>query len=486
MIAIRLKMFFEKINRCFSKKILLFIFALITSTAIFATVAVEQLKKESLPISDIERFTTVVDYIKNYYVETVEDEKLFENAIRGMLSGLDPHSAYLNKEEFEDLKLSTSGKFFGLGIEVTMQDGFIRVISPIDGTPAYKAGVKSGDIIIKLDDAPVKGMSLRDAVNKMRGKPGTSIELTIIREGENKPLFIEVIRDVINVKSVRSKIFHENLAYIRVANFQSDTGKEVIKAIDELRAKNEIKGVILDLRNNPGGVLDSSVQVADVFLDSQKLGFDKMIVYTKGRMISSQIKERSHTPDLLKGAPVVVLVNEGSASASEIVAGALQDHNRAVIMGKKTFGKGSVQTILPLREQIGLKLTTAFYYTPKGGSIQAEGIVPDVIVDSIRIPAPKKIENKRLFFSEKDLERHLKESENRNKHKKNVKKTKKNEKFKKRRESNKKDASSKATDKNAEKNQERDKDEALLIYKDYQLNEALNMLQGMVLLKSKR
>lgn len=451
-------------KRNFIKILLSVLIVVIPSLALSASTKTQQ--NNSLPLADIQRFTSVVEHVKNYYVNPVEDNELFENAIRGMLSGLDPHSAYLDKEEFEDLKFSTTGKFGGLGIEVTMQDGFIRVISPIDDTPAQKAGVQSGDIIVRLDGAPIKGVSLKEAVDKMRGKPGTSISLTIIREGENQPLEIKVVRDIINVVSVKTRLLDKHYGYVRISNFQSDTAKELIKNLSNLQkeAKNSLKGIILDLRNNPGGVLDASVQIADAFLDHKKIKYDGVIVFTKGRMASSQIKEVSRSGDMLNGAPIIVLVNGGSASASEIVAGALQDHKRAIVMGTKTFGKGSVQTILPLKDQRGLKLTTALYYTPNGKSIQAKGIEPDVIVENVLIPKPKEEEKVTLFFSEKDLERHL---ENNNEKTSNVDK----EKMKKDLE---KDLIQGLDDGNGD---------VPLLYRDYQLNEALNMLKGMALVK---
>lgn len=408
-------------------------------------------QKDKLPVTEIQRFTTVIDHIKNYYVKPVEDDVLYDNAIRGMLAGLDPHSAYLDEEEFEDLKISTSGKFGGLGIELTLEDGLIRVISPIDDTPAAKAGIKAGDLIIRLDDVSVKGMSRKEAVDKMRGKPGTTITLLIIRKGETKPLHLKVTREIINVKSVKTRMLDNNYAYIRISQFQSETGDELIKHLKALKNKQKIKGVILDLRNNPGGILDTSVQIADAFLNKDKLKYDGVIVYTKGR-IGAQIKEIAHSNDLLDNAPIVVMINGGSASASEIVAGALQDHNRAIIVGPEpSFGKGSVQTILPLKDKRGLKLTTALYYTPAGRSIQATGIKPDILIENIRLPELSKDKenndnNNGLLLRENDLQGHL--------------------------ENGSKDANAgnKATNDKAA--------ELPLIYSDYQLYQALNILKG--------
>jgi len=335
-----------------------------------------------LPLDEVQQFTNVIEQIKIYYVKDVDDRELFENAIRGMVSGLDPHSAYLDKDSYSDLKISTSGKFGGLGLEVSMEKDVLKVVSPIDDSPASRAGIKSGDLIIRIDDTPVQGMELRDAVNKMRGERGTSITLTILREGSAKPLKFTLKRDLINVASTKHRMLEPKYGYLRISQFQTQTGPDVEKAIKDIKkqANGQLKGLVLDLRNNPGGVLESAVQVADTFLDAKKIAYDRLIVYTEGRNPSSRINERAQDSDMLNNLPMVVLVNQGSASAAEIVAGALQDHHRAIIMGMKTFGKGSVQTVLPLNNDSGLKLTTALYYTPKGRSIQAEGIEPDVVV----------------------------------------------------------------------------------------------------------
>ncbi len=356
-----------------------------------------------LPLNDIQLFTDIYARIKKDYVEEVGDTKLLEGAIRGMLGSLDPHSTYLSQDEFKELQIGTTGEFGGLGIEVGMENGFVRVISPIEDTPADKAGVKAGDVIIKLDETQVKGLTLNEAVKLMRGKRGTKILLTIVREGEAKPLEISVTRDVIRVKSVRSRILEPGYGYIRISSFQSKTTRNVIAAVEKLLTKSDqqLDGLILDLRNNPGGVLTGAVGVSDIFLDDGEL-----IVFTKGRVQDAELNYSASTNDSLDGAPVVVLINEGSASASEIVAGALQDHSRAVIMGQKSFGKGSVQTILPLKENAALKLTTARYYTPSGNSIQSEGIVPDILVEEIH--GGEDEENKRFqFVREADLQGHL-------------------------------------------------------------------------------
>ncbi|MGB0712590.1 MAG: S41 family peptidase [Gammaproteobacteria bacterium] len=356
---------------------------------------------EHLPIDDLRTLSDVFGRVKKDYVEEVTDTDLLEGAIEGMLSHLDPHSTYLNKEAFKELRVGTSGEFGGLGIEVGMENGFVKVIAPIEDTPADRAGVKAGDLIIRLDDKPVKGMTLGEAVKVMRGKPNTDIELTVVREGRDKPFKITITRAVIQVKSVKNEILEPGFGYLRITQFQSKTGDGVTSAIEDLVKENEgeLHGLILDLRNNPGGVLNAAVAVSDAFLE------DGLIVYTEGRDRASRLSFNATPGDVLKGAPVVVLVNEGSASASEIVAGALQDHKRAVIAGTKTFGKGSVQTILPLKNGSAVKLTTARYYTPSGRSIQAKGIDPDVPLESLSVSKVEESEVKRV--KEADLSRHL-------------------------------------------------------------------------------
>jgi carboxyl-terminal processing protease len=383
--------------------------------------------------------------------ETVDDKDLLENAIKGMLSGLDPHSSYLNREEFKEMRIGTDGKFGGLGIEVSMENGFVKVISPIDDTPAQRAGVMAGDVIVRLDDTPVKGMTLNEAVKIMRGEPGTDILLTVVREGEEGPLKITITRDIIRIKSVRSKMLEPGYGYIRISQFQSATGTSMRKVISELKKDSDgkLKGLVLDLRNNPGGVLNASVSVADAFIKKGK------IVYTEGRVKDSLLTFNASPNDLLKGAPIVVLVNGGSASASEIVAGALQDHHRAIIMGTKTFGKGSVQTIMPMNNGAALKITTARYFTPSGRSIQAEGIEPDIIVEQLQIS--KKEDSKIQRLREADLRDHL---ENGN---------------------GKKSADGVKGDKDTAKKEEADEKDKLK--NDYQLNEALNLLKGVYIVE---
>lgn len=405
-----------------------------------------------LPLEDIRSLSEVFGKIKENYVEEVEDKELLENAIRGMLSGLDPHSSYLDKDAFQELRVGTTGEFGGLGIVVGMEDGFVKVVSPIDDTPAARAGIESGDLIIRLDDTPVKGMSLDEAVKIMRGKPGTDIELTIVREG-GRPFKVTVTRDKIRVKSVKSRSLEAGYGYIRISQFQERTGKDLRAAISKLKKESDgkLKGLVLDLRNNPGGLLDAAVSVSDAFLDKG------IIVTVEGRNNENLSKHQATPIDMIDGVPMVVLVNGGSASASEIVAGALQDHKRAIIMGSRTFGKGSVQTVVPLGNNSALKLTTARYYTPSKRSIQAEGIEPDIVLANVKVTAKKKSEFSSI--KEADLSGHL---ENPNGDKKDKKKETK-----------------------ADKDKKDDKDEKPLATKDYPLYEALNLLKGLYLISSR-
>lgn len=356
-------------------------------------------EKGALPLDELRTFADVFDRIKQAYVEEVDDRDLLENAIQGMLGELDPHSAYLKPEAYRDLQISTTGEFGGLGIEVGTEDGFIKVITPIDDTPAMEAGVKPGDLIIKLDSTPTKGLDLNEAVRMMRGKAGTTIVLTVLRKGVEKPLEIKIKRAVIQVRSVRSRMVEPGYGYVRLAQFQMNTGSDMSKQILQLIQDNgkPLQGLVLDLRNNPGGVLQAAVEVSDAFID------DGLVVYTQGRLPDSEMKFHATPGDMLADIPIVVLVNGGSASASEIVAGALQDHNRAVVMGTTTFGKGSVQTVLPLHNDRALKLTTARYYTPGGRSIQAQGIEPDIVVANAQVTPIDEYQG----VKEKDLTGHL-------------------------------------------------------------------------------
>ncbi len=332
--------------------------------------------KNDLPLDELRIFSEIFAWIKSDYVKNVENRELIENAITGMLNRLDPYSAYLKKKEFNDLKTATSGKFGGLGIEIGMFRGAVRIISPVDDTPAYRAGLQPGDLIIQIDDKPVKGMTLMDAVELMRGEPKSTVTLTILRD-KLPPFPVTLERDIIKVQSVKTLMLAPGYAYVRVNNFQSDTGEMLRRRIGKLkREAGELKGLVLDLRNNPGGVLGAAIKVSDVFLEP-----DKMVVYTQGRKPDSRREYRTANTEELPGVDVVVLINGGSASASEIVAGALQDHERAKIMGEQSFGKASVQTIHPLAADSALKLTTAMYYTPKDRMIHEIGIKPDILFE---------------------------------------------------------------------------------------------------------
>ena len=346
-----------------------------------------------LPLDELRQFSDVFGAIKSNYVEAVEDKKLITEAISGMLSGLDPHSQYLDADAFKELQVGTQGEFGGLGIEVGTEDGFVKVVSPIEDTPAAKAGIKAGDLIIKIDEKPTKGMPLNDAVKLMRGKPRTPITLTISRKGEPRPIVVQIIRDVIRVQSVKSRLLEPGYGYVRITQFQEHTVETMVKALDGLYKQQQgpLKGLVLDLRNDPGGLLHGAIGVSAAFLPARTL-----VTSTDGRTDDAKRKYLAVPEDYLRGTredflarlpagvrsvPMVVLVNGGSASASEIVAGALQDHKRATVLGTQTFGKGSVQSILPLTNNTAIKLTTARYYTPAGRSIQAKGITPDLIVE---------------------------------------------------------------------------------------------------------
>ncbi|TCS43008.1 S41 family peptidase [Reinekea marinisedimentorum] len=423
--------------------------ALIIGIAVGLTTGAQANSETRLPIDEVRLMSQVLERIKQSYVEEVTDEELIEAAIEGMLRGLDPHSDYLTPDDFADLRESTSGEFGGLGIEITLDEtGFVRVVSPIDDTPAYKAGMQSGDLITQIDDTPVKGMTINDAVNLMRGEPGTDIELTVLREGESGPLTVEITRDIIKITSIRHRMLEPDFGYIRISAFQERTGndfEDAIKALND-ETENGLKGLVLDLRNNPGGVLQASVAVVDALID------EGLIVYTEGRISNSDSRFVAHSDDPSNGVNLVVLINGGSASASEIVAGAIQDHKRGLILGTRSFGKGSVQTILPLSQDHALKLTTARYFTPSGRSIQAQGIEPDII---IRQGSLTQNQND-PFYKEADLAGAL---DNPN---------------------GDADSDSKAT---AESTQ---KAEAELAEDDYQLYQALTVLKGISILNASR
>lgn len=438
----------------------------------FAAVADKDTVATPLPIEELRAFSEVFGRIKSDYVEPVTDKKLITEAINGMLSGLDPHSAYLDAEAFKELQVGTQGEFGGLGIEVGMEDGLVKVISPIEDTPAYHAGIKSGDLIVKLDETLVKGMTLNDAVKRMRGKPGSKIVLTVIRKDETKPLTFTLTRAVIKVQSVKSKLVEPGYGFVRVTQFQEHTGENLATALENLIKQNQgaLKGLVLDLRNDPGGLLTGAVGVSAAFLSK-----DALVVYTEGRTEDAKMRLTAspdnymrgngkddylkRLPDSVKSVPLVVLVNGGSASASEIVAGALQDHKRAVIMGTQTFGKGSVQTVLPLGNNTAIKLTTARYYTPGGRSIQAKGIVPDILVED---PSTSGMD-KSFRLREADLDKHLSNDKPSDDKQESAAKTIPST------PNPKGDAAKTAPAEFGTKN-------------DYQLNQALNLLKGMQIL----
>ena len=349
---------------------------------------------------ELKVFSDVLDIIEENYVDAVEPKELIRGAIQGMISSIDPHSAYLLPDAYKDLQIETKGEFSGIGIVITMQDNVVTVISPIEGTPAYRAGIKAGDQIIKVDGEKTKPMMLWEAVKKMRGKKGTPVLVTIWRKESPEPLEFNIVRDIIPLESVRSHSLKPGYGYVRITNFREKTANDVKAALKELESdKTPLKGLILDLRDNPGGLLDQAIEVADIFLDSGR------IVSIKGRRKPHSKIYVAHSNKDKHSYPIVLLVNEGSASASEIVAGALQDHDRCVVLGTTSFGKGSVQTVEPLRDGSGLKLTIARYYTPDGHAIQARGIIPDVVVEQRKVLVGKG--KKRPHMTEKDLENHI-------------------------------------------------------------------------------
>lgn len=394
-----------------------------------STFAENESTREQLPIQEIKLFTEAFHQIRENYVTEVTDKQLINLAIKGMLNGLDPHSDFLSKDDYLNLKEDTSGEFGGIGVEVTLDNGFITILAPIDDTPAAKADLRPGDIIVKIDNHSVQGSNLDESVNLLRGKKGSEVILTIMRKNADKPLTFTLKREIIKVRSVKTHWIEEDFIYLRIAQFQENTPEEAEAKLKKLTKKHKAKGVLIDLRNNPGGILHSAVDLTDLFLDKG------MIVYTQGRNKESDEDFLATKETFFKEQPIVVLINTGSASASEILAGALQDHRRAIIAGTNSFGKGSVQTILPVSDESALKLTTARYYTPKGRSIQAQGITPDIYIPHAKIST---FENQ-FEINEASLNNHLQGKENSNEKKKP------------------------------------------LIDKDYQLHEALNLLKVMVL-----
>jgi carboxyl-terminal processing protease len=378
---------------------------LVGLSAIFAweRLSIQRVSAEDQTVyENLQIFSDVLDIVKENYVQEVDNEELVEGAISGMLKTLDPHSSYLDPDAYKELQVETKGSFGGIGIEITIRDGFLTVVSPLEGTPAYELGIQAGDQILRVDGEPTKEMTLMEAVKKMRGPKGTNVVLTIMREEFTKPRDFVITRATIAIRSVRSKTLEPGYGYIRLSQFQSSTARDLRKEIAKLEQEHKsLKGLILDLRNNPGGLLDQAVKVSDEFLN------EGLIVYTGGRLKSQDMRFEAHMNTRPHSYPIVVLVNEGSASAAEIVAGALQDHKRAVVVGVKTFGKGSVQTVMPLRNGAALRLTTAIYYTPSGRSIQAKGIEPDIVVERV-IPARVEgdIDGSKAI-REEDLQNHM-------------------------------------------------------------------------------
>lgn len=407
---------------------------------------------DPLPKEDIQRFVTAIAIIHHYYIYNISDNVLFNSAIRGMVAGLDPHSSFLDADDIKELQTTVTGKFVGIGVELTLHDGLLKVISPLDGSPAQQAGLKPNDLIIKVGNTLVRDMSLSEAIKQIKGTAGTTVNLTVMREGSDKPIDFKVVRNTVTVEAVKSKMLSDGYGYVRLTFFQGDGANELANAIQKLKKQSngKLKGLVFDLRNNPGGLLDMAGTVADDFLDSKEMGkYNDVIVSTKGRIQGSDMVIKAKPGDLIDGTPMVVLINGGSASASEIVAGALQDYKRAIIMGTRSFGKGSVQTVLPINDQNALKLTTALYYTPAGRVIQAKGIVPDVIVPQLDITNSGK--TKAMFnYDESDFSNHLVGAEE-------LKKTRDD----------------------AEKSQAMINDELKIAKEDYQLYQALMTLKGL-------
>ncbi|MEI7948833.1 MAG: S41 family peptidase [Gammaproteobacteria bacterium] len=412
-------------------------------------------KPLSLPMEEVRIFAQVLNQVREAYVEPIDDKTLLENAVKGMLAGIDPHSSYMAKSDYADLQETTTGEFGGLGVEVGIENGLIKIVAPIDDSPAARAGIQAGDLIIKLDDTPTQEVTMGDTTELLRGAPGTTIRLTIARPGVNEPFEVKVTREIIKARSLRYRELEPGIGYVRIAQFSANTGTEMVDALNKMQGdSNKLKGMVMDLRNNPGGVLQAAVGVVDAFITNG------LIVYTKGRLPNSNLRFEATPDDPSRGIPLVVLINGGSASASEIVAGALQDHKRAIIMGTRSFGKGSVQTVLPLTNDRAIKLTTSLYFTPNGRSIQAEGIKPDIVVDRGQVT---KIADSIAAYREADLSKHLA----------NANDTKPEEK---------KAAPAPAKPAAAAPKGKTTAEEVLV--PDYQLNEALNLLKGLALAQS--
>ncbi|MDR1057184.1 MAG: S41 family peptidase [Coxiellaceae bacterium] len=408
---------------------------------------------ESWSVDSLDRLASIITDVKKYYYKPLDDKTLLNHAISGMLSSLDPHSSYLTLEDLKELEMETIGKFGGIGVEVIPAHGAIRVIAPVDDTPAYKAGIKAGDYIIRINKKLVRDMTLKDAISMMRGKKGTCLILTIVRKNVSKPLVFNLRREIIKIQTVKSRVLEPRYGYVRVAYFQEPTERDMVRAIRKMQreSKGKLKGLVLDLRSNPGGLLISAVKIANDFLDARILKNNNLIVYTKGQVNESQISAKATVGDLVLNIPMVVLINEGSASAAEVVAGALQDHKRAIIVGVTSFGKGSVQTLIPIDKTGAIKLTTALYYTPLGRSIQAKGIEPDINVEDIQLSRDGNKDQEIPRIDESALIDHI--------------------------ENGGEDGDSKSVSR-LEKQQTQSKTELELAYTDYQLYEALHILKS--------
>ena len=453
----------------------LFRMIVILFATIFVSIAqadsIEKIKKQQNFVSELEHFIRIFGTIQQGYVDEISNKKLFSKAIKGMMAQLDPHSSYLEPKEQEVLMENSKGKFGGLGIVIGMEDGLVKIISPIDDTPAYRAGLQAGDLIFKIGQTSVRGLSLSEAVDMMRGEPKTAVSITILRQNID-PFEVEIIRDIITIVSVKGYLLEKNIGYIRISSFQAPSADLLKKTLNQLSKDNKkpLMGLILDLRNNPGGLLNSAVEISDLFLNNKGLEYRNLLVYTKGRINNANQEYYATKGDILNGIPITVLINRGTASAAEIVSGALQDHKRAIVLGEKSFGKGSVQTVTSLKNDYGLKLTTARYYTPSGRSIQAEGIKPDVVLDSLTLEKNKKKLN--LKESEGDLKGHLG---------KTVKKDEKNDKSKTDKTTKTPPSKDPKVIEKIQDTQKKKRDEKIVqrLQGDYFVNQAINALKVM-------
>lgn len=451
--------------------------------------ATEKSYEKVLSTADLQRLKAVISNIKQYYYKSTNDSMLFVNAIRGMLTGLDPHSDYLDVGDLKDLEMMTLGKFGGIGVEIIPDQGAIRVVSPLDDTPAYKAGIKAGDYIVQINNKFVRDMSLRDAARMMRGPKGTVLNLTIIRKNQHKPLLFKLRREIIKFKTVKERILEPGYGYIRLAGFQETTEKDMVRAVRRLQKLSQggLKGLILDVRNNPGGLFESAVDIADDFLDAKILKNNRLIVYANGQGNETQLTANATPGELLPNTPLVVLIDEGSASSSEILAGALQDHKRAIVVGTRSFGKGSIQTLIPIDKNSAIKLTTALYYTPLGRSIQAKGIEPDIVVEDMLLSKKYQEEHNSIpRIDESALVDHIQDQDNDS----NVGGVNDDGDSAKINDNSSDDKTNELGSSKKDRNKKQKKlasprPEAGLAYKDYQLYEALHILKSQNITRSK-